>query len=145
MFIWPVKGPHPTSALAAVSSAIQQSQGNSISINKTGNEIALAHAASQESTSSKVGVTCNCKKGCRTRRCRCYKNDLKCSIYCHNTDYDCSSLEPLTERTEIPLSPRESWGSDVLDCSECDEGGQSAGETRAMLVVVQNKQIRTSR
>ena len=44
-----LKGLHPTSALAAASTAIQQSQGNSISINKTGNEIALAHAASQAS------------------------------------------------------------------------------------------------
>ena len=89
-----LKGLHPTSALAAVSTAIQHSQGNSISINKTGNEIALAHAASQASTSNKVGVSCNCKKGCGTRRCRCYKNDLKCSIYCHNTDYDCKNLKP---------------------------------------------------
>ena len=77
-----LKGLHPTSALAAASTAIQQSQGNYISINKTGNGITLAHAASQASASSKVGVSCNCKKGCGTRRCRCYKNDLKCSIYC---------------------------------------------------------------
>ena len=61
-----LKGLHLTSALAAVSTTIQQSQGNPISINKTGNEIALAHAASQASTSSKVGVSYNCKKGCGT-------------------------------------------------------------------------------
>ena len=103
-----LKGLHPTSALAAVSTAIQQSQGNSISINKTGNEITLAHSASQASTSNKVGVSCNCKKGCGTRRCRCYKNDFKYSIYCHNTDYDCKNLKPLAERTEISLMPRES-------------------------------------
>ena len=48
---------HLISALAAVSTAIQQSQGNSISINKTGNKITLAHAASQESTGNKVGVS----------------------------------------------------------------------------------------
>ena len=140
-----LKGLHPTSALAAVSTAIQKSQRSSISINKTGNEITLAHAASQASTSNKVGVSCNCK-GCGTRRCRCYKNDLKCSIYCHNTDYDCKNLKSLAERTEIFLMPRESWG--VLDCSEGDasEGDQSTGETQApVLVVVQNKQIRTRR
>ena len=95
-------GLHTTYALVAVSTAIQQSQGNSVSMNKTGNENTLAHAASRESTSNKVGVSCNCKKGCGTRRCRCYKNDLKCSVYCHNTDYDCGNLKPLTERTEIP-------------------------------------------
>ena len=135
---------HPTSALAAVSTAIQQSQGNSISINKTGNEITLAHEASQASTSNKVGASCNCKKGCGTWRCRCYKNDLKCSIYCHNTDYDCGNLKPLTERTEVSLMPRESW--EVLDCSEGDEGDQSSGETQApMPAVVQNQQIRARR
>ena len=103
-----LKGLHPASALAAVSTAIQKSQGNYISINKAGNEITLAHAASQASTSNKVGVSCNCKKGCGTRRCRCYKNDLKCSMYCHNTDYDCGNLKPFAERTEISLLPRES-------------------------------------
>ena len=100
-----LKGLHPTSALAAVSTAVQQSQGNPISINKTGNEITLAHAASQASTSNKVGVSRNCKTGCGTRRCRCYRNDLKCSIYCHNTECDCSNLKPPTERTEISLLP----------------------------------------
>ena len=130
----------------AINTTIQQSQGNSISISKTGNEITLAYAASQASTSNKAGVSCNCKKGCGTRACRCYKNDLKCSIYCHNTDYDCENLRPLTERTEISLMPRGSWG--VLDCSEGDasEGGQSAGETQAQMpVVVRNQQIRTRR
>ena len=142
----PVGTLHPTSALATVSTAIQESQGNSIYINKTENEITLAHAASQASTSNKVGVSCNRKKGCGTRRCRCYKNYLKCSIYCHNTDYDFKNLKPLTERTEISLIPREPWG--VLDCSEGDasEGDQSTGETQApMPVVVQNQQIRTRR
>ncbi|RPB21518.1 hypothetical protein L211DRAFT_840705, partial [Terfezia boudieri ATCC MYA-4762] len=32
---------------------------------------------------SSVSVSCICKKSCANRRCRCYKNDLKCSIYCH--------------------------------------------------------------
>ena len=72
------KGLHP------LSTSIQQSQGHSTSINKTLNEIAA--------TSNKVGVSCNCKKGCGTRCCRCYKNDLKCSIYRHSTVY---------ERTEV--------------------------------------------
>ena len=103
-----LKGLHPTSALVAVSTAIQQSQGKSISINKTGNEITIAHAASRASTSNKVGVSCNCKKECGTQRCKCCKNDPKCSIYCHSTDYDCGNLKPLTERTEISLMPRQS-------------------------------------
>ena len=126
---------HPTSALAAVSTAIQQSQGNSFSIKKTGNKTTLAHATSQ---AHKVGVSCNCKKGCGTRRCRCHKNDLKCSIYCHNTDY----LKPPTERAEVSPMTRESW--EVLDCSEDDEGDQRASETRAPVSIgVQDRQIQT--
>ena len=75
-----LKGLHPTSALAtcAVSTAIQQSQGNSIPINKTRNDITLAQATPQAPISNEA---CNCKKGSGTRRCRYYKNDLKCSQY----------------------------------------------------------------
>ena len=70
------------------------------------------------------------------------KNDLKCSIYCHNTDYDCGNLKLFTERTEISLMPQESW--EALDCSEADEEGQSAGEAQEPVsIVVQDWQIRT--
>ena len=137
---------YPTSILTAASTTRQQSHGNSISISKTGNKITLAHAASPASTSNKVGISCNCKKGCGTQRCRLHKNYLKCCIHCHNIDYDCENLRPLTKRTVISLMPRESWG--VLDCSAGDasEGDQSAAETQAQMpVVVQNQQIRTCR
>ena len=53
-------------------------------------------------------------------------------------------MKPLTERTEISLMPRETW--EVFDCSEGDEGDQSAGENQAPMsasVVVQNQQIQT--
>jgi len=109
----------------AVSAAIQQAQRNSISINETRNEITLAHTASQASTSNKIGVSCNCKKGCGTRRCRPYKNILKYSGYCHKKDYVCGNLKPLTERTEISLMLRESW--EVLDDSAEEEN--SVGDT----------------
>jgi len=34
------------------------------------------------------------KKGCNTQYCRWFKNDLKCSIYCHKSDeYDCGKPE----------------------------------------------------
>ena len=84
----------------ANSTSIQQYQENSNPINKIGNKITLAHAAPQPSTGNKIGVSCNCKKRRRTRRCRCYKNDLKCPIYCQNTDYDCDNLKPFIEHTE---------------------------------------------
>ena len=83
-------------------------------------------------TAIKVGVSCNCKKGCVTRRSRCCKNDLKCSIYCRNADYDCGNLKPLTERTTM-----------VLGHLEGNKGGQSTGETQApvpALVVARDEQ-----
>jgi len=35
---------------------------------------------SQASTSNKAGVSCNCKKSCDSRRCRCFKNGLECQF-----------------------------------------------------------------
>lgn len=104
-----LKGLHPTSALVAVSTAMQQFD----LYNKTRNETTLAHVASQEPTNNKVGVSCNCKKGCGTQRCRCCEWSKVLYSYCHNTDYDCGNLKSLTERAEISLMPRESW--EVLD------------------------------
>ena len=49
------------SALAVVSTAIPQSQGNSTPTNKTRNEITLAHAASQASTSNKFMYSATAK------------------------------------------------------------------------------------
>ena len=43
------------------------------------------------------------------------KMTLSALSICHNTDYDCDNLKPLTECTEISLMPRESWEHLVLD------------------------------
>jgi len=117
----------PTSALASVSAAIQKEKGELISLSNSGNEITLAHAASKASTSNKAGVSCNCKKSCDTRRCRCFKNSLQCSIYCHNDDYDCGNLKPLAQRTELSLVPRDSWElSDSRSMASDTEGNLGA-------------------
>ena len=73
------------------------------------------------------------QNGTRNTALQMLQNDLKYSIYCHNTDYDCGNLK-LTERTEMPLMSRESW--EVLDCSEDDEVDQSGGETQAPVAAV---------
>jgi len=65
-----------TSALAGVTAAIQQHQGDVISLSQSGNEITLAQAAANASTSNRAGVSCNCKKTCDTRHCSTGKNDL---------------------------------------------------------------------
>ena len=49
-------------------------------------EVTLHYCATQESTSEKVPVHCNCrdqKTWCSTRRCACVKAEAKCSIACH--------------------------------------------------------------
>ena len=67
-----------------------------------------------------AGVLCNCKKACDMRRCRCFKNDSKCSVYCHKSDeHNCGNLKPLSERTEISLLPRES-----LQDADSDSSGR---------------------
>jgi len=68
--------------------------------------LTLANAAHQASTTTRVSVSCTCKKSCSNRRCRCFKNDFKCSIYCHtkvSNDHDCGNLSVLAERTQIGL------------------------------------------
>ena len=100
---------YPTSTLASVSSAIQKEKADLISLSKSGNEITLAYAASKASTSNKAGVSCNCKKSCDCRRCRCFKNGLGCSIYCHSDDHDCGNMKPVAQRTEMSLMPRPAW------------------------------------
>ena len=37
------------------------------------------------------------KKKSETRRCTCYKADLKYYIHCHSADCDCKNLKPLSE------------------------------------------------
>ena len=68
--------------------------------------LTLANAACQASTTTLVSVSCTCKKSCSNRRCGCFKNDLKCSIYCHtkvSTDHDCGNLSALAEWTQVGL------------------------------------------
>jgi len=72
---------------------------------------------SQASISNKAGMSCNCKKSCDSRRCRCFKNGLECSIYCHSDDHDCGNMKRVAQRTEISLMPRPAW-----DRSEASDG-----------------------
>lgn len=67
--------------------------------------ITLHAAAEKQSTSDRVSISCNCKNKCQGR-CRCLKNQVKCSVYCHADDHDCGNLSTLDTRTEIALLPR---------------------------------------
>ena len=70
--------------------------------------VTLHYCASQESTTEKVPVHCNCrdqKTWCSTRRCPCVKAEAKCSIACHggtNQDNtpDCPNISAPRMRTQ---------------------------------------------
>jgi hypothetical protein len=69
-------------------------------------EVTLGQAARDASTSAWVGISCQCKGPCSTKRCRCYKEDKQCSVHCHRDDHDCGNLLGLAIRTEIALVER---------------------------------------
>jgi len=71
-------------------------------------------------------VSCNCKKACDMRRCRCFKNDSKCSVYCHKSvEHNFGNLKLLSERTETSLLPRESLQDADSDSSDGNIGNEN--------------------
>ena len=92
----------PTKELSVVDKALWLD----IIIPETFKEVTLALAAREASTSKKVGISCQCKGPCNTKRCKCYKEDKQCSVHCHRDDHDCGNLSSLPVRTEIALVDR---------------------------------------
>jgi hypothetical protein len=92
----------PTKSLGAVEQALW----SDILIPTSTKQVTLALTAREASTSARVGVSCQCKGQCSTKRCRCYKESKECSVHCHNDDHDCGNLSGLATRTEIALVER---------------------------------------
>lgn len=92
----------PTKGLGVVDKALW----SDISIPESIKEITLGFAAREASTSARVGVSCQCKGPCNTRRCRCYKEDKECSVHCHRDEHNCGNLSGLATRTELALAER---------------------------------------
>ncbi len=65
--------------------------------------ITLAQAAERKSTSERVRISYQCKGDCTSKRCRCYKKGLQCSVHCHTDDHHCQNLSNLSERTQVGL------------------------------------------
>jgi hypothetical protein len=61
-------------------------------------EVTLGLAAREASTSARVGISCQCKGPCNTKRCKCYKEDKRCSVHCHRDENECGNLSGLTIR-----------------------------------------------
>ena len=67
----------------------------------------LKTVAAANTNGDKVAVKCNCKKDCSSGRCKCIKNAVGCSVYCHgNDDRDCGNLCSLQTRTQLALVGR---------------------------------------
>ena len=74
------------------------------------------------STLLHISVSFTCKgKCCVLVRCRCIKNNLKCSIYCHTRhtlpeDYDCGNLQPSEQGVNhsIPLGHQDVGSAAVI-------------------------------
>ncbi|KFY32501.1 hypothetical protein V493_00138 [Pseudogymnoascus sp. VKM F-4281 (FW-2241)] len=92
----------PTKSLRVVEQALW----GDIVIPTSTKEVGLGLAAREASTSARVGISCQCKGLCSTKRCRCYKEAKECSVHCHNDDHDCGYLSGLAIRTEIALVER---------------------------------------
>ena len=67
--------------------------------------ISLHSVAAKMSASTRVTVSCNCKPPKCSGRCRRAKNNVKCSVHCHSSKFDCGNLSSLLHRTEIALVP----------------------------------------
>jgi hypothetical protein len=96
-------------------------------------EVLLSTVAKKVSTSERVVISCKCKGLCATKRCNCWKNDRKCSVYCHaDKDYDCGWLASMALRTEKALMPRvDSDGEVVVELRKSKrQRANTAGEVR---------------
>jgi hypothetical protein len=92
----------PTKSLGVVDQALW----SDIIIPTSTKQVTLGLAAREASTSARVGISCQCKGQCSTKRCRCYKEAKECSVHCHNDDHNCGNLSGLATRTEIALVER---------------------------------------
>ena len=87
---------YPTNQLNTVPEELQQGLKEDI-MQGVENKLPLHTIALLTSTADRVGISCNCKKRCR-KTCRCHKNNVLCSIYCHaEEELDCGNLSGLKE------------------------------------------------
>ncbi|KFY25048.1 hypothetical protein V491_01918, partial [Pseudogymnoascus sp. VKM F-3775] len=95
----------PTNSLGVVEQALWFD----IIIPTSTKQVTLGLVAREASTSAWVGILCQCKGQCSTKRCRCYKKAKECSVHRYNDDHNCGNLSGLTTRTEIALVERPRW------------------------------------
>jgi len=70
-------------------------------------KIILSKAAKEASTSDRVIISCQYKGQCATKRCRRFKENQECLVYCHrDAEHDCGFLAPLSKRTKVAIRPK---------------------------------------
>ncbi|KAF5137881.1 hypothetical protein E5D57_001660 [Metarhizium anisopliae] len=87
-------------------SAVNESLWSDITIPRTTKEVTLIEAARDASTSARIGVSCQCKGECKTKRCMCYKEDKTCTVHCHRDDHNCGNQSELAIGTKLALVER---------------------------------------
>jgi hypothetical protein len=85
---------------------VQDTLWSDINIPESIKEVTLGLAAREASTSTRVGISCQCKGPCNTKRCKCYKEARHCSVYCYRDDNECGNLSGLATCTEVALVDR---------------------------------------
>jgi hypothetical protein len=83
--------------------SLPNSVAEAIEIGNIQTPITLSKAAKENSSGERVVVSCQCTGACNTNRCRCFKNQVRCSVHCHREEHDCGFLKELIDRTERNL------------------------------------------
>jgi hypothetical protein len=67
-------------------------------------ELSLIEVAKQASMADQESISCKCAGLCNTKRCKCFKEGRKCSVYCHESaDQNCEILAGLAPQDEPDL------------------------------------------
>ena len=75
-----------------------------IEVRRPKKKLSLKKVAEYASSADRVIISCKCKGLCATKRCRCFKEDKKCLVYCHDlAEHDCGFLASLALRTGLVL------------------------------------------
>jgi hypothetical protein len=65
---------------------VQEILWSDINIPESIKKVTLGIAARESSTNARVGISCQCKKPCNTKRCKCYKKGKQCSVHYHRDE-----------------------------------------------------------
>lgn len=113
---------------------------DAIEIGSNTTPITLHRAATLASNVTEVLLFCSCQNAssCQTKRCKCFKNNAKCTDFCHRSvNLECGNLASTTERTKrvfisrvplqqlsaakdntLPTDPQEAKSDTVSDSSQ---------------------------